>query len=215
MTRLAGLLTSVLLISSVTARAQDAPPRIGPFVIDVRGAVPMFPSDSVELAASRGVYVAQLPGPGIGIDVDAHIYLLKWKAITFGIGAEVMAARAHQAPAAVEGQTPLRPVTETFKTFAPQISFNFGSGNGWSYISGGVGRSVWSLVPDGQDPRESDSDPLNTFNYGGGGRWWPKRHLGVSLDVRFWQINPGTPQFGFPGSPRTTLLVLSGGISMK
>jgi hypothetical protein len=25
-------------------------------------------------------------------------------------------------------------------TITPQLSFNFGTGNGWSYISGGLGR---------------------------------------------------------------------------
>ena len=36
-----------------------------------------------------------------------------------------------------------RPVTERFTHLAPELSFNFGTGNGWSYLSGGIGRSTW------------------------------------------------------------------------
>jgi hypothetical protein len=103
----------------------------------------------------------------------------------------------------------VRPATETFKTFAPQLSLNFGTGHGWSYLSGGIGASIWSIVPDGQEPRPVDTDRIRTVNYGGGARWFAKPHLAFSFDVRFYQIDP------YVDSPRTTLLVIGAGISVK
>ena len=43
-----------------------------------------------------------------------------------------------------------------------------------------------------------------------------KTHLAFSFDVRLYAINPGTPfVLGALGSPRTTLLVIGAGISIK
>ena len=77
----------------------------------------------------------------------------------------------------------------------------------------------WALVPEGQEGFAADSEPLKTINYGGGARWFAKPHLAFSLDVRFYAINPGTPYIVGPdgpvGSPRTTLLIIGAGISLK
>jgi hypothetical protein len=134
--------------------------------------------------------------------------------VTFGVGGEFATGRARQTPTATE--TTLRPATERFTTLAPQLSFNFGTGTGWSYISGGLGRSTWAVVPQGQEGFPADSEKLKTINYGGGARWFMKTHLAFSFDVRFYAINPGTPYFaGALGSPRTTLLVIGAGVSIK
>lgn len=194
------------------ARAQEPPPRIPIFVIDLHGTVPRFPLDP-QLADSRGMALAELPGVGLGFQVGVTFYPIKWRAITFGLGGELAAGRARRQPAA--GETGVRSSTEEFVSAAPQLSFNFGTGHGWSYLSGGIGQSVWSLVPEGQDPFPSDTDRLKTINYGGGARWFAKTHVAFSFDVRFYAINPGTPYFGFPGSPRTTLLVIGAGVSVK
>ena len=84
---------------------------------------------------------------------------------------------------------------------SPQLSFNFGSGHGWSYISGGIGRSVWALHETGLAPSAADVEPLGTVNYGVGARWFAKNHLAFSFDVRFYQIQAGTPIPPAPGSP--------------
>ncbi len=34
---------------------------------------------------------------------------------------------------------------------------------------------------------------LPTVNYGGGARWFIKHHLAFSLDVRVYEIQPGSP----------------------
>jgi hypothetical protein len=195
------------------ARAEDAPPRIGPFVIDVRATVPKFKQQDVQLADSRGLDVGELPGAGWGVDAAAHVYFLTWKAVTVGVGAQLTLARSHTPPPATVGGP--RSVTERFVAVAPQLSLNFGSGDGWSYLSGGVGPSIWSIVPDGEASGPADQDRLKTVNYGGGARWFTKRRVAFTFDVRFYAIDPGTPQLGRAGSPRTTMLIVGAGLSVK
>jgi hypothetical protein len=207
----------VVALVARPARAQDPPPRIGPFVVDLHGTVPRFPSDDPNLAESRGVSLAELPGSGLGVQVGVHLYPLRWRAVTFGVGGELTAGRARQTPAATTAATVtlVRPADERFVSIAPQLSFNFGTSNGWSYISGGLGPSTWALVPEGHDGFPPDSERLKTINYGGGARWFMKSHLAFSFDVRFYAINPGTPYFNVPGSPRTTLMIIGAGISLR
>jgi hypothetical protein len=205
----------ILLITALASRAnaQDPPPRIGPFAVDVHMSIPAFPTDSQQLADSRALKVAELPGRGLGGQVGAHYYLPAWGALTVGLGAEVMIARATSTPA--DPSSGLRSVEERLVTASPQLSFNFGSGHGWSYLSGGIGRAVWSIHETGLEASEADVEPLTTVNYGGGARWFIKKHLAFSLDVRFYEIREGTPIPPLPGSPRTTLFVIAAGISLK
>jgi hypothetical protein len=205
------LLPAFALATGAIAEAQDEPRRIGPFVLDVRGSLPGFPGDPA-LAASRGLETTELPGRGLGADVGAHVYLLTWKAVTIGLGGQVTLARAHASP---ETGSSLLAVTERFVSIAPLLSLNFGTGHGWSYISGGVGRAQWSLVPDVASPGPADVERLKTVNYGGGARWFSHPHVAFTFDVRFHVIGPGTPQLDLPGSPRATLLIMSAGISLK
>ncbi|MBW8866650.1 MAG: hypothetical protein JF610_04830 [Acidobacteria bacterium] len=207
------LLALFALASSPAVAQEPPPPPIGPFVIDLHGTFPRFPSDSSQLALSRGLSVAQLPGSGLGIQVGAHLYFLRVKAITFGVGAEVATGRSSQTP---DPTSTLAPTEEHFSTFSPQLSFNFGNGHGWSYLSGGLGRANWAIVPVGAEKGPADLEVLKTLNYGGGARWFAKPHLAFSLDVRIYVISPGTPYFeGALGGPRTNLLVIGAGISVK
>jgi hypothetical protein len=204
---------SAFVLVCLTGGAAEAQidPSIGPFVVDVRGTFPGFPTD-LELAESRGLDVSELPGRGLGVDVGGHVYLFTWKVVTFGLGAQFSRARSGSTPPA---DSDFRAVTEEFTSFAPQLSFNFGTGDGWSYISGGIGSSTWSVVPDDQEPGPADEERLFTINYGGGARWFAKPHLAFTVDVRFYAIDAGTPQADLPGSPRTTLLIIGAGISIK
>jgi hypothetical protein len=193
--------TSTTLLVAHPAQAQEPPPRISLFVVDL-------------LAQSRGIMnLAELPGSGLGLQAGLHVYPLRWRAITFGVGAEFTTGRARQTPDPT--QTNLQPVTEQFTTIAPQLSFNFGNGNGWSYISGGVGPSTWAVVPSGQEGFAADSETLKTLNYGGGARWFMKSHLAFSFDVRFYAISPTPSTADLKGSPRTRLLIIGAGVSLK
>src|SRR5262245_23484391 len=113
-------------LASVRASAQTPKPPIGRFVIDLRATFPQFGSD-LQLADSRGLRASQLPGSGLGVDADAHVYVFRWKAITFGLGAQVTFAQSHSSESTSDDQPPvaLRGVTERFSAVSPQISFNF------------------------------------------------------------------------------------------
>ena len=195
------------------AQAQEPPARIGPYVVDVRGTIPAFRSDP-ELAQSRSLSQAELPGSGFGGSLGVHVYLPRVGPISIGVGGEATVARSHSTPIPTTDNT-LRPVTETFKSVAPQISLNFRGGNGWSYLSVGVGRARWSVVPDGADPQQPDTELLGVLDYGGGARWFIKKHLAFSLDVRLHEIKQGAPQVDRPGSPHTILLVIGAGVSVR
>jgi hypothetical protein len=212
--RAISLLIMCLLIAR-TAEAQDPPPRIGLFVVDLRGTIPTF-GDDPDLAASRGLSQAELPGIGLGVSLGANVYVARIGPVTLGVGGEAMIGRSHSGATAATGQSEaLRAVTEKFKTISPQFSLNFGNGNGWSYLSLGVGRSIWSIVPDGSDPLPVDQDPIRTINYGGGARWFAKKRMALSLDFRFYEIKEVPPQSGLPGSPHAVLLVIGAGISLR
>lgn len=192
------------------ATAQEPPLPIPLLVVDVHAHVLSFPQDPL-LAESRNLNPSELPGLGLGGDLGAHIYPLKWRAMTLGFGGQMTASRARRSP---EAGSTLRSTTGRFTSIAPQLSFNFGTGTGWSYLSGGIARSRWSIVPDEVARRTADDEWIKTINYGGGARWFAKPRLAFSFDVRFYAINPGTAGL-LPGSPRTTLMIIGAGVSLK
>ncbi|PWT82312.1 MAG: hypothetical protein C5B57_08885 [Blastocatellia bacterium] len=205
----------MILLQPSTTYGQEPPPRIGPFVVDLHGTFPKFAADDL-IAASRGLTESELPGLGIGVSGSAHYYFLKISGVTFGVGAEATVGRAHSSPSSdASGLLQLQAVTETLKSASPQFSLNFGNGNGWSYLSIGVGRSKWSVVPDGAERLPADDETLKTINYGGGARWFIKPRLAFSLDVRFYEIKQGTPQGTLPASPHAVILVIGAGISVR
>jgi hypothetical protein len=214
MRRLACLAICITLVCAARVNAQEPPPPIPRFVVDLHATVPLFPNDVQQLADSRNLQLAELPGRGFGGQVGVHVYLLRWRALTVGIGGEAIVARATSTPSA-DSSSSLVAVEERLVSASPQLSFNFGTGHGWSYLSGGVGRSVWSLHETGLVPGSADVEPLQTLNYGGGARWFIKNRLAFSLDVRIYQVQPGTPVMPLPGSPRTQLLIVGAGISLR
>jgi hypothetical protein len=211
--RTLALAAAFLAVAATLARAQEPPPPIPRVVVDLHATVPSFPSDPA-LAASRGLSLAELPGLGFGADFAVHVYPARWRAVTFGIGGRVTTARAHQGQDASSG---LRPVTERFTDVAPEISLNFGTGAGWSYLSGGISAARWSVATDGSGAAAlpPDEQRLKTIDYGGGARWFARPHLAFSFDVRVYAINPSTPAEGLPPGPRTTLIVIGAGVSLK
>jgi len=213
MTRVAVALVLFLSVSVTPARAQDPPPPIPLFVVDVQGNVARFPQDPI-LAESRGISLTELPGAGLGGQLGVHLYFFKFKAITIGVGGQATVARAKQTPPVDQDQ--IKAVTEKFRSLGAQLSLNFGTGTGWSYLSGGIGRSNWSIIPDGRKALAGDEEVLKTINYGGGARWFAKSHLAFSFDVRLYAINPGVASLpGRNGSPRTTFMVIGAGVSLK
>ena len=100
-----------------------------------------------------------------------------------------------------------------FRTIDPEVSLNFGHRNGWSYISGGLGRSV--LVPSARTCRRRITQAARRVHYGAGARWFTNRHVALSLDFRWYSVAAQDPTATSVAQPRTTLLVLSGGIGLR
>jgi hypothetical protein len=208
----------VVLVSCVgPAFAQEPPPPIPWVVVDLHATVPRFPTDDFTLADSRNMNILELPGAGLGAQVGVHVYPLHTRIVTVGLGGELAIGRARQSPAAgatAAGGTALRSAEERITSVSPQLSLNFGNGSGWSYISAGLGQTVWYLEPEDLGEYPPNSDRLKTLNYGGGARWFIKPHVAFSFDVRFYAISPGFAYI-FPATPRTTLLIIGAGLSLK
>lgn len=184
------------------------------FVVDARVVIPRFKQNAT-IAEGIGVATANLPTRGLGYVVGAHWYPLHAGLVTFGIGAEWMDSRASRTldptpPATTPGPT----VNAKLSSFAPQFSLNFGKRNGWSYISGGIGKSTYTTELE-SDPLPDQESGSKTINYGGGARWFAKTHVAFAVDLRFYAINPQDETAERPAVPRMTLMMLSAGVSFK
>jgi len=85
-------------------------------------------------------------------------------------------------------------VTTTARYVSPQVSVNFGTHDGWSYLSGGVDVGSVSSRSTGAAALSHDSGTKTGANFGGGARWFLGEHLGVGFDLRFHRL-PGAHQF--------------------
>lgn len=200
---------------AVPAAAQQQEP-IGPFAVDLRGAFARHKGEP-GVAADLGVDTANLPSRSIGLVAGVHFYPLRSSRVTLGVGGNMVIARGTRALDIVgtDGKTTKGPtVRRHFTTFSPEISLNFGHRQGWSYISGGFfGRA--KLYSDRADLAASSPPFRTTVNYGGGARWFNSEHLALSVDFRWYSVAEQIAAPGIIAQPRTTLLVLSGGIAIK
>ena len=204
--------TVLILAAATPARAQPTRRPIGGYVVDVRGSVAPF-SRNIELAEARSLAPLDTPGLGTGFEIGGHIYPLQWKFVTFGVGASFHSSRADQQPTEWSPNPDGPSLRKRFTTLAPQLSFNFGGRNGWSYISGGISPSRLSLFPlNRETPTQRSS---NTLNYGGGVRWFTSERIALSLDLRLYAISPLPGTSDEPSSPRMTQMVLNIGASFR
>ncbi len=204
------LLTVLAAATPVSAQPPEEP--ISLYVVDVRSSVVPF-SRNAELATSRGLRPADTPGAGLGFEVGAHVYPFQLWVITLGIGASFHTSSASQAPGKLSPMPDGPALRKRFTAFSPQLSFNFGGRDGWSYLSGGLGRSRLSLYASDADAPAQPT--ANTLNYGGGVRWFTSDRLAFTIDARFYAISPIAGTEERPASPRITQVVLSAGISFR
>ncbi len=214
---------SQVLFATLLALAVAAPLRgqelseqpIGRYVADLRASLPKVPGNT-GLAQPYDITADNLPGWGIGLDVGAHVYPVRWKAVTFGLGlSAVIGGRARAgATTQSDGTVVGKDVTARFSAISPQVSFNFGSAAGWSYLSGGIGTSRLEIrTPD--TPADTVWPRRKTINYGGGGRWFIRDRMAVGFDVRFYAMNPVAETPTVKPSPRLRMLVVSVGVSVR
>jgi hypothetical protein len=179
---------AVVLLGSRVAAQTLTPGRPGPFVIDVRGVTSGLPTGS-------GLYPKLLagdtvPARGFGADVGGHVYPISFGPARVGVGVNVMYARGTSVDAHA-----------TLLTIAPQLSLNFGTSDGWSYLSAGLGTAR---------VRAGASASVRSVNAGGGARWFLNRHAAIGFDVRIHKLRAEGSTMS-----ATTLVTASVGFSLK
>jgi hypothetical protein len=215
------LFSALLLLVAGSAHAQDPiPPAvldepIAPFVFDARGTLARFKQDPAS-ASALGVLPTDLPTRGLGLAVGAHVYPVRKRHFALGLGGEILLrARASRTiPAAVEGGLEGPTIVTLMSAVSPQLSLNFGKRDGWSYLSGGIG---WAKLTTElrDDPFEEPESRTRAINYGGGARWFIKKHVAFSFDFRFYAVSPQEATLIRPGASRMTVMVISAGISAR
>lgn len=194
------------------AWAQDE--RVPRFAADVRAGLARFKADAA-IAASATVTQPTLPTRGLALVGGAHFYALRSRKITVGLGGELLLSGARRTIPATGTGTTSGPTARThFSAISPQLSFNFGGRNGWSYISGGLGWATFYV--DREDTPLAESRPrAKSLNYGGGARWFTRKHVAFSVDLRFYAISPQEKTATAPALPRTKNMVFSAGLAVR
>ncbi|HET7217851.1 MAG TPA: hypothetical protein VFJ02_07375 [Vicinamibacterales bacterium] len=213
--RTVALAAVVHTLSLSIAFAQDEPREpISRFVADAHVAFPNFPDDA-SIATGLGITEENLPGRGLGLAFGVHVYPARMGKVTLGLGGQLLISRASNTlEPATEGGAAGPTVKGYFNALSPEVSLNFGSGEGWSYVSGGIGWSTLTIENAARPVTDADGW-LQTINYGGGARWFAKPHLAFSFDLRFYKFGAQDAITGRPAYPGARMLILSAGLSVK
>jgi outer membrane protein with beta-barrel domain len=201
----AGLCIAALLISTAAfAQPASAP---GPYIIDLRGAMSGAPSGTAFYPPVPANTLA--PQRAFGFDVGAHVYPFALGLARVGLGVDLMRARG--TATSISNINAAMTVT----TLAPQLSFNFGTHEGWSYLSGGYGTTqtraeVMTPAADATTAATlSRERRTRTINIGGGARWFVRERMAVGFDVRFHRLAATL------GLPSKQIVGLSVGVSIR
>jgi hypothetical protein len=217
----------VLAIAALTPAAASAQVSVpGPYVIDLRGAMSGAPGD-VSFYPPVPTTM-RVPQRAFGFGAGAHVYPFRLGLARLGIGVDVLRARgvADTDPAvstssstsssSATADTPAGTfhAAMTVTTVAPQLSFNFGAREGWSYLSAGYGTAATHAevnLPAAAGGRETASRGRRTaaVNYGGGARWFLREHLAVGFDIRFHHLGTNDDL------PTKQIVNLSVGMSLR
>jgi len=140
--------------------------------------------------------------PGVGLDGRVAVVtgaaggLGRAEALALGLGAAEIAHQIFARGSTVDANSSMTSVD-------PQISLNFGTSEGWSNLSAGVGVTRISANPGGV------SESVRSINWGGGARWFIKPHFGVGFDVRFHHLAAGDVL------PKQTAVSIGAGFALK
>ena len=188
-----------MLLSDEPAAAQGPPEPPGPYVVDIRyGAVGIPQGAALLLPAASG---ATVPSRGSGLDVGGHVYAGRLGPAHLGFGAGVTRVR---------GKVIGTPGSEvTLRTYAPQVSFNFGTRDGWSYLSTGVGLTeIVANTLETAAPLRGSGRAL-TVNAGAGARWFMNGHFAVGFDLRLHRVSASDTM------PSSILFSAAAGVSLR
>ena len=212
------LLLCLVVLSGTHLEAQVREP-VGPFAVDARVTIPRFKQD-VAVAEAIGVDSVTMPTRGLGVVFGAHWYPVRGQKVALGVGGEVLLSRGSKTPEVEEpeqGQPPAvaGPTVNTrFSSISPQVSLNFGSSRGWSYLTGGLGWGGLTTEPETAPVADAESRP-RVLNYGGGARWFAKEHVAFTIDLRFYAVGAQAETTGRPAYPSKTMMVFSAGVAFK
>jgi len=190
--------------AAATATVDPEPVAWPRVVIDAHGASSGVPSEA-------GFYPplpadTRIAARGFGVAGAGHVYFGTLGAARLGVGASVTAVRATQDSTSL-----------TMWLLAPQLSFNFGTPQGWSYVSGGAGAGGLDgrlVAGDNEASQSRASGVLSTLSVGAGARWFITSHVAVSFDLRLHRI--GANGEGEGGPTKATIVgAASVGLSFK
>jgi len=220
----AAIVVVIAVLLPAASSAQVSAP--GPYVIDLRGVMSGAPGTSSFYPPVPSAI--RVPQRAFGFGAGAHVYAFRIGVARLGFGVDLMRARGTATTDASMIESGTGTDTEstaaaaaagtfraamTVTTIAPQLSFNFGSHEGWSYLSGGYGISTTRAEV--TVPVSFDGEPgsrhrqTSSLNFGGGARWFLREHFAVGFDVRFHRLlATGT-------AARTQILGLSVGLSAR
>jgi hypothetical protein len=196
------------LLFAGDGRAQDVVPGPpGPYVFDVRGttmgvpqAFGFYPEVPLDIL---------VPARGFGVEAGGHVYFGRLGPARLGLGAAFVQVRG------TAGDS----VTVTTRVLAPQLSFNFGTSRGWSYLSGGIGmaqvRGRFVAEADGTGERSRGSGPFAAINAGGGARWFIRPRVAFTVDLRAHRLAARAGGSGIPPTPSAFLAAASAGLSFR
>lgn len=214
----------VLLAASARAQQpQMAPPvqdqPISGVVVDLRGVFARHKQEP-SVATDLGVIPANLPTHSWGLAAGAQFYPLHAGKVALGLGGHTVMAKGSKTlePTATtsDGTTvsaDLPTVERHFGVYAADVSINLGHRNGWSFIGGGIGTA--KMYSDVVGAAAESVPRRQVIHYGGGARWFTNHHVAVSLEFRWYSVAPLEAGPTYVAQPRTTLLVLSGGIALR
>ena len=159
----------------------------------------------------------RVPQRAFGFGAGAHVYTFQIGAARVGFGVDLMRTRGTartevtSSTETAEGGAFVAAMTVT--TISPQLSFNFGTHEGWSYLSVGYGAGTTHSEVNVPASFDGDSGSRNrrtsALNFGGGARWFLREHLAVGFDVRFHRL------LGTNAVPSTQMVGLSVGVSIR
>jgi hypothetical protein len=206
------VLATIALASPVLAQPAKEP--VGPLAADFRVALPRYKED-VTIASAIGVASTNLPTRGLGLAGGINWYPIRMGPVTLGVGAEMLVSRGSRTPDPQDEDAAPGPTVKTrFSVLSPQVSLNFGTGRGWSYLSGGLGWGAFTSERE-DDPVGDPSGRPRVLNYGGGARWFAREHLAFALDLRFYTVSAQEATTDRPPYPKMRMMVFSAGVAFK
>ena len=178
--------------------------------------MPRFKED-IGVATALGVASTNLPSRGLGIAGGAHWYPVRMGRLDHARHRrrDSDQPRQQHARAGNGRRTPrARQSRRGFRPRQPQVSLNFGKRQGWSYLTGGIGWAGFRTELEASPVADSDSRPRASTTEAA--RAGSRRNISrCALDLRFYAVSAQEAAVGRPAYPSMTLMVISGGISLK